>query len=163
METSIFNRLQLTLLGLVTAGLVLLAALNFIEERRSQQSDDRVRSCEAASGRALVADKVLPDSPGLRAGIRADDRLTGVSILPVGPVGSRLPGAIRPREPLASVKVLPEEASQRTGNEPLILAADVKFTPVVRSADLERALYRTGSYFQIYYRISRDGASPILQ
>ncbi len=31
---------------------------------------------------------------------------------------------------------------------------------MVRSADLERALYRTGSYFQIYYRISRDGISP---
>ena len=103
METNLFNRLQLTLLGLVTAGLVLLAVLNFIEERHSQQPDDGVWWREAADGKGLVADKVLSDSPGLRAGIRAGDRLTGVSILPVGPVGSRLPGAIRPREPLASV------------------------------------------------------------
>jgi len=160
METSIFNRLQLTLLGLVTAGLVLLAVLNFLEERHSQQPDDGVWWREAADGKGLVADRVLPDSPGLRAGIRAGDRLTGVSILPVGPVGSGLPDAIRSREPLAGVKELPEEARQHTSNEPLILAADVKFTPVVRSADLERALYRTGSYFQIYYRISRDGISP---
>jgi PAS domain S-box-containing protein len=160
METSIFNRLQLTLLGLVTAGLVLLAVLNFLEERHFQQPDDGVWWREAADGKGLVADRVLPDSPGLRAGIRAGDRLTGVSILPVGPVGSGLPDAIRSREPLAGVKELPEEARQHTSNEPLILAADVKFTPVVRSADLERALYRTGSYFQIYYRISRDGISP---
>ena len=160
METSLFNRLQATLLGLVTVGLVALAVLNFIEERHSQQPDDGVWWREAADGKGLVADRVLPDSPGLRAGIRAGDRLTGVSILPVGPVGSGLPDAIRSREPLAGVKELPEEARQHTSNEPLILAADVKFTPVVRSADLERALYRTGSYFQIYYRISRDGISP---
>jgi PAS domain S-box-containing protein len=160
METSLFNRLQATLLGLVTVGLVALAVLNFIEERHSQQPDDGVWWREAADGRSLVADKVLPDSPGLRAGIRAGDRLTGVSILPVGSVGAGLPGAIRSREPLAGVKVLPEEAGQSTSSEPLPMAADAKFTPVVRSADLERALYRTGSYFQIYYRISRDGTSP---
>ncbi len=160
METSLFNRLQLTLLGLATAGLVLLAVLNFIEERHSQQPDDGVWWREAADGKGLVADRVMPDSPGLHAGIRTGDRLTGVSILPVGPVGSGLPGPLRPREPLAGVKVLPEEAGQRTSSEPLPLVADVKFTPVVISADLERALYRTGSYFQIYYRISREGITP---
>jgi two-component system NtrC family sensor kinase len=160
MEKSLFNRLQLTLLGLVTAGLVLLAVLNFLQERHSQQPDDGVWWREAADGHGLVADKVLPDSPGLHAGIRAGDRLTGVSILPVGPVGSGLRTRIRPQAPLADVKVLPEEAGQRTSNEPLPMATDVKFTPVVISADLVRALYRTGSYFQIYYRISRDGVLP---
>jgi PAS domain S-box-containing protein len=160
METSLFNRLQLTLLGLATAGLVVLAVLNFDEERHSQQPDDGVWWREAADGSGLIADRVLPDSPGLRAGIRAGDRLTGVSIPPVGPVGSGLPRALRPQGPLAGVKELPEEAGESTGNEPLSLATEVKFTPVARSADLERALYRTGSYFQIYYRISRNGIAP---
>src|SRR5271157_5803071 len=109
METSLFNRLQATLLGLITAGLVLLAVLNFLQERHSQPPDDGVWWREAADGKGLVADRVLPDSPGQRAGIRAGDRLTGVYILPVGSVGSELPRAIRPQEPLASVKVLPQE------------------------------------------------------
>ena len=157
METSLFNRLQLTLLGLVTAGLVLLAVLNFVEERHTEQPDDGVWWREAADGKGLVADKVLPDSPGLRAGIHEGDRLTGVSILPVGTVGSGLRSGIRAQEPPAGMQVLPEGAEQRTGNEQLSLASGAKFTPVLRSADLERALYRTGSYFQIYYRISRAG------
>jgi PAS domain S-box-containing protein len=171
METSLFNRLQATLLGLITAGLVLLAVLNYVEERHSQQPDDGVWWREAADGKGLIADKVMPDSPGLRAGIRAGDRLTGVNILPVGSVGSGLRTGIRPQAPLAGVKELPpdttqrtgnlpEDTTQRTGNQPLSLATEVKITPVVRSADLERALYRTGSYFQIYYRISRDSISP---
>jgi PAS domain S-box-containing protein len=160
METSLFNRLQATLLGLITAGLVLLAVLNFLQERHSQQPDDGVWWREASDGKGLVADRVLPDSPGQRAGIRAGDRLTGVNILPVGPVGSGLHTGIRPQEPLAGVKVLPEEGGERTSNEPLPMPAGVKFTPVARSADLERALYRTGSYFKIYYRISREGITP---
>ena len=160
METSLFNRFQATLLALGTAGLVLLAVLNFLQERHSQQPDDGVWWREAADGRGLVADRVMPDSPGLRAGLRVGDRLTGVSILPVGPVGSGLRTGIRPQEPMAGVKVLPEEADQHAVTEPISLPTDVKFTPVVRSADLERALYRTGSYFQIYYRISRDSISP---
>jgi len=160
METSLFNRLQATMLALGTAGLVLLAVLNFLEERHSQQPDDGVWWREAADGKGLIADKVLPDSPGLRAGIRAGDELTGVNILPVGTVGPSLHTGIRTEEPLAGVKVLPAETGQRTSNETLPLAADIKFTPVTRSADLERALYRTGSYFKIYYRISREGISP---
>jgi hypothetical protein len=54
METSLFNRLQATLLAVVTAGLVLLAVLNFIEERHSQQPDDGVWWREAANGSGLV-------------------------------------------------------------------------------------------------------------
>jgi PAS domain S-box-containing protein len=155
METSLFNRLQATMLALGTAGLVLLAVLNFLQERHTQQPDDGVWWREASDGKGLVADRVLPDSPGQRAGIRAGDRLTGVNILPVGSVGSGLHTGVRPQEPLAGVEVLPEEAGQRTSNEPLLMSAGVKFTPVARSADLERALYRTGSYFKIYYRITR--------
>jgi PAS domain S-box-containing protein len=155
METSLFNRLQATMLALGTAGLVLLAVLNFLQERHSQPPDDGVWWREAADGQGLVADRVLPDSPGLRAGIRKGDKLTGVNILPVGTVGPGLHTGIRPEEPLAGVKVLHAETGQRTGSETLPLAADIKFTPVTRSADLERALYRTGNYFQIYYRITR--------
>jgi len=42
METSLFNRLQATMLALGTAGLVLLAVLNFLQERHSQPPDDGV-------------------------------------------------------------------------------------------------------------------------
>jgi len=160
MESSLFNRLQATVLALVTAGLVLLAALNFIEERHSQLPDDGVWWREASDGSGLIADKVLPDTPGLRAGVRVGDRLTGVNIRPVGTVGASLPRTIRPREPLEGVKGLSEESGRGVTNEPLSFAPDFKFTPVTRSPDLERALYRTGNYFQIYYRISRNGISP---
>ncbi|MGO9316739.1 MAG: ATP-binding protein [Terracidiphilus sp.] len=160
METNLFNRLQAIVLALVTAGLVLLAVLNFLQERHSQQPDDGVWWREASDGKGLIANKVLPDSPGQRAGLHAGDRLTGVIILPVGPVGSGMHTGIRSHEPLSGVKVLPEEGGQRTSNEPLTMPAGAKFTPVMRSADLERALYRTGSYFKIYYRISRAGISP---
>jgi PAS domain S-box-containing protein len=159
-ETSYFNRLQATLLAVVTAGLVLLAVLNFMEERRAQQPDDGVWWREAADGKGLVADKVLPDSPGQHAGIRAGDLLTGVNILPVGSVGADLPKRIRSHGPLPGVKELPEPADQSVGNEPLALSAEVKFTDIARLADLERALYRTGNYFQIYYKLHRSGDAP---
>ena len=42
METSLFNRLQATLLAVATAGLVLLAVLNFRQESHFQQPDDGV-------------------------------------------------------------------------------------------------------------------------
>src|ERR1035437_6979333 len=157
METSFINRLQAILLALVTAGLMLLAVLNFLEERHSQQPDDGVWWREAVGG--LVADKVMPDSPGEHAGIRERDLLTGVSVLPVGAVGAGLHGSIQPHDPLAGVKELPDEAGQHTGEEPLALPVEVKYTPVARVADLVRALYRTGSYFQIDYRITRNGTS----
>jgi len=79
MERSFIDRLQLTLLAVVTAGLVLLAGLNFWQERHSQQPDDGVWWREAAGGAGLVADKVLPNTPGARAGIQEHDLLTGVS------------------------------------------------------------------------------------
>ena len=40
METSLFNRLQATVLALATAGLVLLAVLNLRQEASFQQPDD---------------------------------------------------------------------------------------------------------------------------
>jgi PAS domain S-box-containing protein len=161
-ETSFLNRLQATLLGLVTTGLVALAVLNFMEERRAQIPDDGVWWREAANGAGLVADKVLPDSPGKHAGIREGDLLTGVNILPVGSVGPGLPKSMRSHQPLpgVGVKELPEPANESAGNEQLALSPEVKFSPIVRSADLERALYRTGNYFQIYYKLTRKGVAP---
>jgi two-component system, NtrC family, sensor kinase len=79
METSLFNRLQATLLAVATAGLVLLAVLNFRQESHFQQPYDGVWWTEAPSGAGLVATKVLPDSPGQRAGIQLHDLLTGVN------------------------------------------------------------------------------------
>ena len=163
MERSLFNRMQAILLAVATAGLVLLAVFNFREERHAQPPDDGVWWREAADGSGLVADKVLPDSPGKRAGIQVHDLLTGVSVLPKGPVGTGLRTGIQPHEPLAGVKELPDESIQQTETAPLSLPTGVKYaptyTPVARAADLERALYRTGSYFQIDYRIMRNGAA----
>jgi len=42
METGLFNRLQATLLAVVTVGLVLLAVWNFRQESQFQQPDDGV-------------------------------------------------------------------------------------------------------------------------
>jgi two-component system, NtrC family, sensor kinase len=77
MDSSLFNRLQATLLALATAGLMLLAVLNFRQERRFQQPDDGVWWSEVAGG--LRAQRVLPDMPGERAGIQVNDLLTAVS------------------------------------------------------------------------------------
>ncbi|HEY1805332.1 MAG TPA: ATP-binding protein [Terracidiphilus sp.] len=77
METSLFNRVQATLLALATAALFLLAVLNVMEQRQYPQPDDGVWWGEAQGG--LQAEKVLPDKPGQRAGIQVGDLLTGVS------------------------------------------------------------------------------------
>jgi PAS domain S-box-containing protein len=84
MDKSVFNRLQATLLALATVGLVLLAVLNFRQESRFQQPDDGVWWIESHGG--LLALKVIPDSPGARAGIQKGDLLTAVNELPVARV-----------------------------------------------------------------------------
>ncbi|MGB7546840.1 MAG: ATP-binding protein [Terracidiphilus sp.] len=83
METGLFNRLQATLLAVATVGLVFLAVLNFRQESRFQQPFDGVWWSEAPSGNGLLAEKVLPDSPGQRAGVQARDLLTGVNDTPI--------------------------------------------------------------------------------
>jgi two-component system NtrC family sensor kinase len=83
METSVFNRLQATLLAVATVGLVLLAVLNFRQESRFQQPDDGVWWVEAHSSAGLEATKVLPNSPGQRAGIRSGDLLTAINEFPI--------------------------------------------------------------------------------
>ncbi len=78
MEKNFNNRLQLTMLALITLGLVALAALNFWQDRNFQQPGDGVWWREVADGSGLLADKVLPNSPGKRAGIHQGDLLTGI-------------------------------------------------------------------------------------
>src|ERR1700758_4375578 len=84
METSLFNRLQATLLALATVGLVLLAVLNFRQESRFQQPDDGVWWVETNGG--LQATKITPDGPGQLAGIHKGDLLTAVNEVPVAKV-----------------------------------------------------------------------------
>ena len=114
METSLFNRVQATLLALATAALFVLAVLNLIEERHFQQPDDGVWWREANGG--LLAERVLPGGPGQVAGIQAHDLLTGVAD-----------------------------------------CASCNDNRVTRLSGLERALYRTGPYGQVFYTITRDG------
>jgi len=83
MEANLFNRLQATLLALATVGLVLLAVLNLRQERQFQQPDDGIWWIEAPSGAGLLAEKVTPDSPGQRYGIKTNDLLTAVNDAPV--------------------------------------------------------------------------------
>ncbi len=77
METNLLNRLQATLLALVTVGMVVLAVMNFRQESQFQQPFDGVWWMEGRGG--LVAERVLPDSPGQRAGIQPNDLLTAVN------------------------------------------------------------------------------------
>jgi PAS domain S-box-containing protein len=114
METSLFNRVQATLLALATAGLFVLAVLNLQQERNSPQPDDGVWWREASGG--LRAERVLQGMSGEVAGIQVNDLLTGVSG-----------------------------------------CASCNENPVIRLSDLEKALYRTGPYGQVYYSITRDG------
>jgi two-component system, NtrC family, sensor kinase len=83
METNFTNRLQATLLAVATAGLVILAVLNFRQESRFHQPFDGVWWTEAPSGAGLLAEKVLPNSPGERAGVQVHDLLTAVNGAPI--------------------------------------------------------------------------------
>jgi PAS domain S-box-containing protein len=64
---------------------------------------------------------------------------------------------------LQAERVLPDMAGQRAGIQTGDLLTGVSDTPaaavtaVSRIDDLERELYRTGSYVQVYYIITRDG------
>ncbi|HTX76784.1 MAG TPA: ATP-binding protein [Terracidiphilus sp.] len=83
METSLSNRLQATLLAILTVGLLLLAVFNFLQEGSSPLPDDGVWWTEAPNHAGLVAEKVLPGEPGSRAGLQAGDLLTAVNDVPV--------------------------------------------------------------------------------
>jgi PAS domain S-box-containing protein len=152
MESSLFNRVQLTLLALATAALCVLAVLNLRQESDFQQPDDGVWWREAAGG--LEAVKVLPGSPGENAGIKAQDLLTGAQVLPDTPAQRT---EMQTQDLLAGVKTLPESSGQNEGilaNKP---PAKINYTPIAQVADLERVLYRTGPYGKANYAITREG------
>jgi len=79
METNRSHRLQATLLAVLTVGMMLLAVWNFMQESEYRQPDDGVWWTEAANGAGLTAEKVLPDSPGEKSGLKANDLLTAVN------------------------------------------------------------------------------------
>src|SRR5580658_3973144 len=108
METSLFNRLQAIVLAVATAGLVLLAVLNLRQEAQFQQPDDGVWWREVHGG--LEAEKVLPDSPGQRAGIQEHDLLTGAAVLPDTPAQQ---AGMQTQDLLSGEKAQPSGPSQR--------------------------------------------------
>lgn len=79
MERIFSNRLQATLLAVLTAAVVLLAVLNFQQESTFSPPTDGVWWVEAPSGHGLIAQKVLPDTAGSRAGLKNSDLLTEVN------------------------------------------------------------------------------------
>jgi PAS domain S-box-containing protein len=149
METSLLNRLQATVLAVATAGLVLLAFLNLRQESQFQQPDDGVWWREVQGG--LEATKVLPNSPGQRAGILEHDLLTGAEVLPDTPPQH---SELQAQDLLSGVKPLsasPARSTQMPQNE-LIPKNDI-----AHLSDLERVLYRTGIYGKASYAITRGG------
>jgi PAS domain S-box-containing protein len=147
METSLFKRLQATLLALATAGLVVLAVLNLRQEEQFLQPDDGVWWREVAGG--LQADRVLPNSPGQRAGLRTGDLLTGAAVLPDRP--SRRNALSTEQE------LLPEVTDQNAEIQSKTPMPKSDYAQIARVADLERVLIRTEVYGKASYRITRGG------
>ena len=149
METSLINRLQATVLALATAGLLVLAVLNLRQESQFQQPDDGVWWREVQGG--LDAVRVLPNSPGERAGIQQGDLLTAAEVLRESPVRRN---GIPAQDLLNGERPLGEAAAPRTeapAKEPL------PKNTVVRLSDLEQVLYSTQVYEKASYAITRAG------
>jgi PAS domain S-box-containing protein len=166
METYFSNRIQAILLAIATAGLVLLAVLNFRQETEFQQPEDGIWWREAAGG--LEAIKVPPDSPGQRAGIQPHDLLTGAQALPEGSgFGSEsllrenennpVTGETAPRKPdlLSGMNRLPENLEHPKPS--IKVSPAIQYVPMVHGSDLMRVLYRTGAYEKAAYSITRNG------
>jgi PAS domain S-box-containing protein len=152
MESSLFNRSQLTLLALVTAGLCVVAVLNLRQEHQFQQPDDGVWWREAAGG--LEAVKVLPGSAGENAGIKAHDLLTGAQVLPDTSVQRT---EMQTQDLLTGVKTLPESSGQQEGILAKNPPAKINYIPILQVADQQRVLNRAGIYGKANYAITREG------
>jgi len=152
MESSLFNRMQLTLLALATLGLCVLAVLNLRQERQFPQPDDGVWWREAAGG--LEAVKVLPNSPGQRAGIQEHDLLTGAQVLPETPAPR---AGVRTQNLLEEVKPLAENPGEHEGIETKQLLPVTNYIPIAQVADQQRVLNRAGIYGKASYAITRQG------
>jgi PAS domain S-box-containing protein len=156
MERSLFNRLLLTLLAVATVGLIVLAVFNMRQESQFQQPDDGVWWRETAGG--LEAVKVLPNSPGQRAGIQAHDLLTGAQVLPDSPAQhTGMQTEEQAEDLLGGVKPQPESQAQHKGIQGKGSLPIVNYIPIAQVADLERVLYRTGIYGKANYAITREG------
>ena len=109
MESSLFNRLQATVLALATAALVVLAVLNYRQDTQFQQPDDGVWWREVHGG--LEAVKVLPNGPGHPAGIQEHDLLTGAAVLPDNPA-QRAGSGIQAQDLLSDEKAEPPNSAK---------------------------------------------------
>ncbi|MGA2538326.1 MAG: ATP-binding protein [Terracidiphilus sp.] len=154
METSLFNRLQATMLAVATAGLILLAILNLRQQSQFEQPDDGIWWREVHGG--LEAVKVLPNSPGERAGIRTGDLLTAAEVQRETPapaaamqaqdlLGADKPLAVKPLSPQVSPRAEAPQTEQLPKN------------PIVHLSDLVHVLYRTQVYGKAVYAITRGG------
>ena len=160
MESSLFKSLHATLLALalVTAGLFALACLNLSQESHFQQPDDGVWWREVPGG--LQAEKVLPDMPGQRAGIRADDLLTGAQVMPDTPAqrsDRNDRSDLETQDLLNGVNALSSGSPPHKGIPPKDLTPIANNTTIVHLADLEHVLYDTGIYGKASYAITRGG------
>jgi PAS domain S-box-containing protein len=83
-----FNQIRFTavLLALVTVAAVALVVINFNKENSFQLPEDGVWWVEAHGG--LKAERVLPDSPGQRAGIKTGDLLIAANDQPTTRIAS---------------------------------------------------------------------------
>ena len=153
MERSLFNRLQATVLALATLGLFVLAVLNFRQETQFQQPDDGIWWREVRGG--LEAVKVLPNSPGQRAGIQEHDILTAAEVLPDIPAARvEMPTPNSNQDLLNGEKPLTESEPARpeiTAKRPL------PRNTIAKLSDLEHVLYETEVYGKASYAITRAG------
>ena len=164
METSLINRFQAIVLFVATAGLFVLAVLNLRQEAQFQQPDDGVWWREVQGG--LQAVKVLPNSPGQRAGIEQGDLLTGAAVLPDIPsqrtdIQSQdllsdekdQPASPATRESMSGEGSLPKRHKELI---PSTAKGRILSSPIVHLSDLERILYNTQVYGKASYEITRD-------
>ena len=136
MDTSLFNRLQATLLAVATVGLFLLAACNLVEERQFQQPDDGVWWREAPGG--LSQRRCCPTAPASVPAFRQHDLLTAATVLP----GHSHPAYGFRTNLLPGVKPLPE-------GSPGGAAGGTAFRPRIcfpRPTHSDRAGFRPGAY-----------------
>jgi hypothetical protein len=169
MEKNLNNRLQLTLLALVTVGLVVLAGMNFWQDHNFQQPGDGVWWREASGGSGLLADKVLPNSPGRRAGIHEGDLLTGIKQPPEGSARHKnaakrtlLNEAASPADD-STDSVDQADTQLDTLNSQSKFFSQLPSRPIRRVSDLEHALSQTGSYITVDYTITRSGVSTPIE
>lgn len=81
MRQNLRLNLGAVLLALATAAAMAFAVVNFDQRSRYESPDDGVTWMD--TGQGVQAYQVAPNSPGIRAGIRAGDRLLAINDLPI--------------------------------------------------------------------------------